>query len=193
MKVTIWVVVSLFLVIAMVTAEDEEEQDYVDTDTEEDPEKDMKCDACTIIAAKFSEFFASAEKEKGGLSFGKLKEDDIIEAAEATCDQSWEGFGTIVKDGIERLAPVNSKDDTLDTDAIWPRRLQDFCDELLAESQDEKALYNQYRGGEKAFEDFLCRGEGLYTACTAENWGPWPGDDYDDYEDNDFDYVHDEF
>ncbi|CAL4113677.1 unnamed protein product, partial [Meganyctiphanes norvegica] len=189
MKVTLWMLGSLCLMVAMVTAEEEDDPDFVDPDSEEDLEKDMKCDACGIIAGKFSEFFAAAEKEKGG----KLKEEDIIEAAEATCDMTWEGFGTIVKDGKERLVSVISKDDTLEQDAIWPRRLQDFCDELLAESPDEKTLYNIYRGGENAFEDFLCRGEGLYTACTADNWGPWPGDDYDDYEDHDFDYVHDEF
>lgn len=40
----------------------------------------------------------------------------------------------------------------------------------------------------------MCRGEGTFAACSSDDWGPWPGDDYDDYEDtSDFDYIHDEF
>ena len=41
---------------------------------------------------------------------------------------------------------------------------------------------------------FVDRGEGTFAACSSDDWGPWPGDDYDDYEEtSDFEDIHDEF
>lgn len=42
----------------------------------------------------------------------------------------------------------------------------------------------------------LCcfRGEGTFAACSSDDWGPWPGDEYDDYDDAaEFEDIHDEF
>lgn len=40
----------------------------------------------------------------------------------------------------------------------------------------------------------VCRGEGLFGACSSDFWGSWPGEDYEDYDDgDDFEYTHDEF
>ena len=40
---------------------------------------------------------------------------------------------------------------------------------------------------------FFFRSDGSLGACSLEDFGPWPGDDYEDYEDGDFEYIHDEF
>lgn len=38
------------------------------------------------------------------------------------------------------------------------------------------------------------RSEGTFAACVSDDWGSWPGDDYEDYDDAvEFDDIHDEF
>ncbi|KAG0720238.1 hypothetical protein GWK47_048910 [Chionoecetes opilio] len=101
--------------------------DFIDTESNGDSQTALKCDACRIIAEKFSEAFSEL-KEEGTATGRTTHDEDIINAAEGVCDDAWLG------------------------------------------------------------------GEGTFTACSSDDWGPWPGDDYDDYEDAlDFDGIHDEF
>lgn len=83
-----------------------------------------------------------------------------------------------------------------ETENIWSHRMQDLCDELLAEVSSERHLYDTWSGDhQSALQQLLCKQQGTFGACTSTNWGPWPGDeDYDDdYDDGDFEYTHDEF
>lgn len=168
--------------------------DVVDTEVDNGAERALKCDACKAVAFKFSEYFHEAHGDL--LLTASLKEEDITEAAEATCDDSWEGYGVTEVNGVERLTGPGTDvqpETEVEVDPIWPRRLQDMCDELLGETPDDKTLYNIWLSG-NSLVDYLCKGDGLFAACSSSNWGPWPGDDDDDYEDGeDFDYIHDEF
>ncbi|XP_071530206.1 marginal zone B- and B1-cell-specific protein-like [Panulirus ornatus] len=184
-----WIFVALCLCVRA-----EGDIDFVDTETEEDAEAALKCDACKIVASKFAEAFADIQGSlKPTIS---PKDEEIIEAAEGTCDEAWEGYGVVLVEGVERLAGPGS--DVKSTkvmleDGIWSRRLQDMCDELLGEAPDEKTLYHTWASG-GLLEEYLCRGEGTFGACSAGNWGPWPGDEYDDYDDSaEFEDIHDEF
>ncbi|KAK7065401.1 hypothetical protein SK128_015939 [Halocaridina rubra] len=184
----VWILVTLFISV------NGEDADHIDTDADNDDEAALKCDACKIVASKFAEYFQEAQ---GKLRLTtSLKDEDIIEAAEATCDDSWEGYGVTIVSDQERLVGPGSDvplAKEIESDAVWPRRLQDMCDELLGETPDEKTLYNIWASG-SSLTDYLCKGEGLFGACSSSDWGPWPGDEYDDYDDaGDFDYIHDEF
>ncbi|KAG7155627.1 putative marginal zone B- and B1-cell-specific protein-like, partial [Homarus americanus] len=115
----------LFLALWVCTSA-EGDVDFVDTDSDEDTEVALKCDACRIVASKFVEAFADIQ---GNINpTVSPKDEEIIEAAEGTCDDTWEG------------------------------------------------------------------GDGTFAACSTDNWGPWPGDDYEDYDDAaEFEDIHDEF
>lgn len=182
----------LFLALSVYVAA-EEDVDFVDTASEEDGEIALKCDACRIIAAKFAEAFVDIQ---GNISpTVSPKDEEIIEAAEGTCDETWEGYGVTVVDGVERLSGPGAdiEDGTIEKDSIWSRRLQDMCDELLGEAPDEKTLFHTWASG-NSLEEYLCRGDGTFAACSSDNWGPWPGDDYEDYDDAaEFEDIHDEF
>lgn len=82
-----------------------------------------------------------------------------------------------------------------ESENLWTHRLQDLCDELLAEVASERLLYDTWSRDHDALEKLLCNGEGSFSTCASPNWGPWPGDeDYDDdYNDDDVEYTHDEF
>lgn len=83
-------------------------------------------------------------------------------------------------------------------DTFWAHRIQDLCDELLAEAHSERYLYEAWAaGGLDTLEQTLCNGSGIFSACKAGSFGPWPhdddySDDYEDEEDEDFSF-HDEF
>ncbi|XP_042881887.1 marginal zone B- and B1-cell-specific protein-like isoform X2 [Penaeus japonicus] len=170
--------------------------DFIDTDGVNDPEAALKCDACKTVAYKFAESFSKAQ---GDLTRAiALKDDEIVEAAEGTCDDLWQGYGSIKVNDEERLTGPGTNFDTYQDEAeedegLWSRRLQDLCDELLAEVSEEKVLYNLW-ASDNSLEDYLCRGDGLFGACSSDFWGSWPGEDYEDYDDgDDFEYMHDEF
>ncbi|XP_018025443.1 uncharacterized protein LOC108681017 [Hyalella azteca] len=167
------------------------------TDANEgDAEAAVKCDACMLIATKFSKSFSAAEERIRSV---RLSDQQSMEATESVCDSQWVNYSTVMVDGAMRLAgPDTGREaSVLDGgDNVWSHRLQDLCDELLAEVTSERMLYEAWAsGGEDALEHTLCRGVGTFSACSSDNFGPWPGDDdYDDYDENDdFDYVHDEF
>ncbi|KAK3878302.1 hypothetical protein Pcinc_017060 [Petrolisthes cinctipes] len=154
----------------------------VDTEAEVDTEIGLKCDACKIVANKFVEAFAELHKEEGGTP----NDEDIVSVAESVCDDAWEGFGVTIVADEERLSGPGSEviatEKLIDLDGMWSRRLQDMCDEFLAEINDEKSLYHMWASG-NSLEEYICRSEGTFAACVADDWGPWPGDDYDDYDD----------
>lgn len=169
-----------------------EDVDFIDTESTQDKEAAQKCDACTIVARKFVDAFSEL-KEEAAASSQMPHDEDIINAAESVCDDAWEGFGIKMVDGQEKLAALELTAAGNEEETVWSRRLQDMCDELLAEASDEKILYNTWASG-NSLEDHLCRGEGTFAACSSDDWGPWPGDEYDDYEDaSDFEDIHDEF
>ncbi|KAF2355545.1 hypothetical protein FHG87_013703 [Trinorchestia longiramus] len=129
-----------------------------------------------------------------------LSDQQATEAAERVCDGQWHGYGTVMVEDVMRLAgPGTGREVGVadEGESLWSHRLQDMCDELLAEATSEKMLYEAWAsGGGEGLEQTLCRGSGFFSACSAAgDFGPWPGDDdYDDYDDNDdFEYVHDEF
>lgn len=187
----VWIFITLY-----VSAIGESDVDFIDTDGVNDPEAALKCDACRAVTYKFAESFSNAQ---GVMSRTiALKDEEIVEAAEGTCDDLWQGYGSIKVNDEERLAGPGMnfdfhQDEARDDEGLWSRRLQDLCDELLAEVSDEKVLYNLW-ASDNSLEDYLCRGEGLFGACSLDFWGSWPGEDYEDYDDgDDFEYTHDEF
>lgn len=167
-----------------------ENLDFVDTEPTGDNEAALKCDACKIVTQKFAEAFFEL-KEEMTTAKQMPHDDDIINAAESVCDDTWNGFGVSVVDDREKLTALTGL--SHEEESVWSRRLQDMCDELLGETSDEKTLYNLWASG-SSLEDHMCRGERTYGACSSDDWGPWPGDDYDDYEDaSEFEDIHDEF
>ncbi|XP_076063272.1 marginal zone B- and B1-cell-specific protein-like isoform X3 [Oratosquilla oratoria] len=174
-----------------------EEPDFIDTHVEDNPDTALKCDACTIIAALFSDALGQGHSILSRVK--KLSEPEVIEALEGVCDDSWEGYGIKIVDGVERLSGPGSEVETsegeVEYDSLWDHRLQDMCDELLSEAPDEMTLYKTWLSDSEGLSKYLCRGEGFFGACTSEDWGPWPGDNYEDYDDYDdhSDYFHDEF
>ncbi|KAK4316418.1 hypothetical protein Pmani_012432 [Petrolisthes manimaculis] len=153
----------------------------------------LKCDACKIVSNKFVEAFGELHKEGGGTP----NDEDIVSVSESVCDDAWEGFGVTIVADEERLSGPGSEviatEKLIDEDGMWSRRLQDMCDEFLAEINDEKSLYHTWASG-NSLEEYICRGMGTFAACVSDDWGPWPGDDYDDYDDAvEFDDIHDEF
>ncbi|XP_045604774.1 marginal zone B- and B1-cell-specific protein isoform X2 [Procambarus clarkii] len=185
--------ISLLLMAVAVCVVTEGELDFDDTEIDEGADAALKCDACRIVAAKFAESFADIQGNI--VPTISPKDEEIIEAAESTCDGAWEGYGVKIMGGMERLTgpEADVKAGIVDNDPIWSRRLQDMCDELLGETPDEKTLFNTWASG-NSLEEYLCKGAGTFGACTSDNWGPWPGDDYEDYDDTaDFEDIHDEF
>ncbi|XP_042205400.1 marginal zone B- and B1-cell-specific protein-like [Homarus americanus] len=168
----------LFLALWVCTSA-EGDVDFVDTDSDEDTEVALKCDACRIVASKFVEAFADIQ---GNINpTVSPKDEEIIEAAEGTCDDTWEGYGVTFMDGMERLsgpgADVKSSG-VVENDSIWSQEVE-FVENIC----------------EDGFIFFLHpQGDGTFAACSTDNWGPWPGDDYEDYDDAaEFEDIHDEF
>lgn len=126
----------------------------------------LKCDGCLGVSYQITQSFHKAEQRKAH----RLKEHEIIEILENTCDTAFEEYGIKQVDGANRLSgPGLEAQNVMGMTQMggkWPVRLQQMCHTYVGEIE-EMEIYEAFKSERsKAVKDLLCYGTGLNGYCS---------------------------
>ncbi|XP_019620268.1 PREDICTED: marginal zone B- and B1-cell-specific protein-like [Branchiostoma belcheri] len=115
----------------------------------------LKCDACRIIAYKFTERLEKVTKKRTKT----LSESEIIDTFEEVCEASWDDYGIKEVDGLKRLSGpgLETKEvpGVMQGGGKWPYRLKEMCYNYVG-IEGEEELYDVFKS-KTTLEKFLCK------------------------------------